>query len=113
MLECGETGTESTGVARNNAHMSRLMAGRPGVYFFDPRAQLCPGDKCSAYLDRRLVYFDASHLSMEGSWVIGRRIVRAQGVPGVFRQLGGEPSEMGARPLDQVLFETGKTAAFR
>ena len=113
MLECGETETESSGVARNNVRMFELMAGRADVQFFDPRTQLCPGGQCSAYLDGHLVYFDASHLSMEGSWIIGRRIVRGQGVPDVFARLGEGISEMGARPLDQALLERSETAAFR
>ncbi len=113
MLECGETETESSGVARNNVRMFELMAGRDDVQFFDPRTQLCPRGQCSAYLDGHLVYFDASHLSMEGSWIIGRRIVRGQGVPDVFARLGEGISEMGASPLEQALLERGETAAFR
>jgi peptidoglycan/LPS O-acetylase OafA/YrhL len=113
MLECGETETESSGVARINARISEVMAGLADVQFFDPRTHLCPGGHCSAYLDGHLVYFDASHLSMEGSWVIGRRIVGEQGVPDVFARLGKGANKMGARPLDQALLERGERAAFR
>ena len=114
MLECGETGTESVGIATNNTRIAELVAGLANVQFFDPRTYLCPRGHCSAYLEGRLVYFDASHLSMEGSWIMGRRIVGKQGVPDVFARLGeGGKKNLSARPLDQALLERGERAAFR
>ncbi|USR41534.1 acyltransferase [Ectopseudomonas hydrolytica] len=108
MLTCNESGLERPGVVQNNARLSALAARRANVHFFDPRGQLCPNGQCSAYLDGRLVYFDASHLSMEGSWVIGRQIVRAKGVPDFFAQLGGGVFSVGAAPLDKTLLERDK-----
>lgn len=108
MLMCSESGAERPGVVAINDQLSALAAGRANVHFFDPRDQLCPKGKCSAYLDGRLVYFDAGHLSMEGSWAIGRRIVREQGVPVVFDRHGGGAIKTGAPPLDKALLERGK-----
>jgi peptidoglycan/LPS O-acetylase OafA/YrhL len=110
MLACSENGLELLDVVQKNARLLALAAGRAGVHFFDPREQLCPDGQCSAYLDGRLIYFDASHLSMEGSWMIGRQIVRAQGVPAFFAQLGDGDLPLGSLPLDQALLDRDKAA---
>ncbi|QKE65455.1 acyltransferase [Aquipseudomonas campi] len=108
MLVCSESGAEDPGVVPINARLSALAAGRTNVHFFDPREQLCPRGRCSAYLDGHLVYFDAGHLSMEGSWVVGRQIVREQGVPDFFSHLGNGVPALGAPSLEQALLERGK-----
>ncbi|MDD0842197.1 acyltransferase family protein [Pseudomonas sp. Gutcm_11s] len=108
VLTCNESSAERPGVLPINARLSALAAARDNVHFFDPRGQLCPEGRCSAYLDGRLVYFDASHLSMEGSWALGLQVVREQGVPDFFARLGGGILATGARPLDEALLERGK-----
>ncbi|WJN59949.1 acyltransferase family protein [Pseudomonas sp. SO81] len=108
MLTCNESSAERPGVLPINTRLSALAAARDNVYFFDPREQLCPGGKCSAYLDGRLVYFDNSHLSMEGSWAVGRRIIREQGVPDFFARLGSGIPAVGAQSLEKTLLERDK-----
>jgi hypothetical protein len=89
MLKCDEGGSAHPAVAIINTGLAALAAARTNVHFFDPHEQLCPGGQCSSYLDGKLMYFDASHLSMEGSRAIGRKIVRETGVPAEFAWLGG------------------------
>ena len=110
MLTCNEGSTERPGVLPTNARLSAIAAARANVHFFDPREQLCPEGRCSAYLDGGLVYFDNSHLSMEGSWSIGRRIVREQGVPDFFSRLGSGISGVGKGSLEKALLERDKAA---
>lgn len=43
------------------------------VKYLDVDRIICPGGTCNAYLDGRPVYFDAFHLSMDGSWLVGRK----------------------------------------
>lgn len=57
------------------AWLQDLARERPGVSVFDISPVLCPQGRCSPYLDGRPVYFDQTHLSMQGSWRIGSRVV--------------------------------------
>ena len=108
MLTCNESSAERPGVVPINSQLSALATARANVHFFDPREQLCPGGRCSAYLDGRLVYFDDSHLSMEGSWIVGRQIVRERGVPDFFARLGSGMPAVGAPSLEKSLLERDK-----
>lgn len=74
-------------VSQVNSKLIELASRYPGVHYFDVRDYLCHLQQCSPYLDGRLVYFDASHLSMEGSWLIGWNIVDRYGVPSIFSGL--------------------------
>lgn len=55
------------------------LAGRTGngVEYLDVRGIVCRDGVCNPYLDDRPVYYDASHLSMDGSWLIGRKLVHS------------------------------------
>jgi peptidoglycan/LPS O-acetylase OafA/YrhL len=98
MMDCEASDAERPGVVAINARLSALTTGRTNVHFFDPREQLCPGGQCSAYLNGQLVYFDASHLSMEGSWAIGRQMVLNRGVPELFTQLASVTVRVSSDP---------------
>lgn len=80
-------------VAKANAHLAAFAAATPGVDYFDVTRYLCPAGVCTPYeKDGQLAYFDASHLAMDASWRLGRRIVQQEGVPGVFRSMAARPS---------------------
>jgi hypothetical protein len=71
-----------------NSVLRKIADARENVEFYEVTDFLCPGGSCRAFHEGMLIYFDESHLSMEGSWHLGRSIVRAQGVPAVFSVLG-------------------------
>jgi peptidoglycan/LPS O-acetylase OafA/YrhL len=54
----------------------------PDVYYFDVGEAICSGDVCSSSIDDMLVYYDNGHLSMDGSWLVGRTIAGREDVPG-------------------------------
>ncbi|WP_296951589.1 acyltransferase family protein [uncultured Massilia sp.] len=73
-------------IVRVNASLRRYAQGQAGVAYFDVETLLCPGGICSAYgPDRASLYFDKHHLSMKGSWDVGRRLYAAAGIPPAFR----------------------------
>jgi hypothetical protein len=84
---CEFGGNPLTGeVAQVNAAIREFVAGTPNVRYFDLTASLCPDGMCSAYgPHHEHLYFDEAHLSMDGSWLVGRQIVQTTGVPDVFR----------------------------
>ncbi|WP_146908342.1 acyltransferase family protein [Arenimonas daejeonensis] len=63
------------GETRINRHLAALAASMPGVEYLGTRQMLCRRGSCSPYLGQRPVYFDNGHLSMSGSWYLGRRLV--------------------------------------
>jgi peptidoglycan/LPS O-acetylase OafA/YrhL len=62
------------GIEAHNRRLQELAARMNGVRYLDVRAVLCTNGRCSPYLDGRPVYFDHSHLSMDGSWVVGKHL---------------------------------------
>ncbi|GAB2662461.1 acyltransferase family protein [Arenimonas aestuarii] len=62
----GETGV--------NKRLARMAAARDGVEFLGLHGVICRQGRCDPYLRDRPVYYDAGHLSMSGSEVIGRII---------------------------------------
>jgi hypothetical protein len=88
MLECGEGSIQrSQDGEQVNRKLFDLASSRPGVDYFGVRDSLCHKEGCSPYLNGGLAYFDNNHLSMEGSWALGRYIVKKKGVPDIFAQL--------------------------
>jgi len=59
------------------------------VEYYDANNFLCQNKNCSAYNKKgQAMYFDQSHLSIPGSWQLGKEIVRFEGVPYPFNLLG-------------------------
>ena len=89
LIDCrrrsAERGAVNTGLNRKLAALARRNT---GAHYMDITAIICPDGECSPYLGGRPIYYDAGHLSMAGSWEVGRRIVE-KGVPlrDVFRRL--------------------------
>lgn len=69
---------EGTGGA--NARLAALAADRPGVEVLDMHDLVCRDGSCTPYIDGQPVYFDSSHLSMAGSWILGERLP-GSGIP--------------------------------
>jgi hypothetical protein len=103
-LNALKTGTQSSCASRAVATRSSppsynrtLMAiaeSMPGVAYVDIDQIICPASHCSAYLDDRPIYFDAFHLSMDGSWVVGRYAAATPAWKQVFKvtEAGRAPS---------------------
>ncbi len=72
-------------VDQENTWLRAVAARRAGVTYVDPTPHLCPGGICAAHDgDGTLLYFDANHLSIAGSRILGTRILRSEGVPAAF-----------------------------
>jgi peptidoglycan/LPS O-acetylase OafA/YrhL len=89
IVDCAE---RSTHVAMTEWEIDNYLRGLadryPNVTYFDVRNLICNEDHCSAYRNGSPLYFNASHLSMEGSRMLGEAM-RAKGeIPDVFRRLG-------------------------
>ena len=80
-------------VAAVNARLREFAQQTPGVRYFDPTPYLCPQGECSASgQDGVPLYFDPSHLTLQASWLLGERILRAEGVPPAFASIAGRHS---------------------
>lgn len=67
-----------------NQTLQMLAAKWENVFYFDVSGALCQEDVCRSTLDGGLVYYDGDHLSMDGSWAVGRRLVQSAGIPELF-----------------------------
>lgn len=75
LVDCKATSTrDDTGQTEANAYLRSLAARYPNVFVLDIHDLICRRGVCSPYLGDRQIYYDTSHLSMEGSWLLGRRL---------------------------------------
>lgn len=68
---------QDRGMAPADAYLAELASSENGVYYLDVRSLLCRDGHCSPYLNGRPVYFNPTHLSMSGSWLIGEKLLQA------------------------------------
>lgn len=47
------------------------------VTYLSARDLVCREGRCNPYVDGRPVYYDASHLSMDGSWLLGHKLMES------------------------------------
>lgn len=81
-LDCFERGTiASDAETKINKDLSVFASRYPNVQIVSFRKVLCAEKTCSAYLDGVPLYYDPSHLSMQGSKEIGRYLIRAGQAP--------------------------------
>jgi peptidoglycan/LPS O-acetylase OafA/YrhL len=78
--------------ANANSRMNKRLkaiAKANKAYYMDVVRVICPGGECTPYLDGQPVYYDDGHLSMTGSWEVGR-VLADTGMPlrNVFTRLG-------------------------
>jgi len=72
-----------------NLALTSFAAEQQHVAYYDANEFLCENKNCSAYNQNgQALYFDQSHLSIPGSWLLGKEIVRFEGVPYPFNLLG-------------------------
>ncbi|MFJ3108933.1 MULTISPECIES: acyltransferase family protein [Pseudomonas] len=76
-LNCESRSTflSSTDTATNK-RIREIVSRYPNVTTFSVRDYLCGEGTCSAYLDGVPLYFDSSHLSMYGSYKLGKRYMQ-------------------------------------
>jgi peptidoglycan/LPS O-acetylase OafA/YrhL len=75
-------------IASVNARLFAFASNTQGVSYFDATSYLCPKNQCSPYgVAGENLYFDRHHLSMKGSWELGRLIVDTEGVPKMFESI--------------------------
>ena len=67
-----------------NEELRKLAANTPGVFYLDVTPDVCPDGMCSGYLGKQPIYYNGGHLSMKGSWAVGRRLVDRVGIPAFF-----------------------------
>jgi len=88
-LECGiEPSSISQNTKEANAYLKEMAATHSNVDYYDFEAGLCNAGLCSPYDAHNYpLYFDKSHLSIEGSRRVGTAILESAGVPTPFRIL--------------------------
>jgi peptidoglycan/LPS O-acetylase OafA/YrhL len=82
-LSCSKFPDE-VGRSHANIFLERLTFGKENLSYFDLRPLLCPEGHCSPSLNGNFLYFDNSHLSMEGSWIAGEALMAPDVVPHAF-----------------------------
>lgn len=108
LLDCRRHFAQESSVETSNAFLHEL-AGRYGnVHFFEVSHALCQNRECSPYLDGAPVYFNASHLSMEGSARIGERLVssRDQGLEHLAQVIGRSNVDVAGLPKNMARPQT-------
>jgi len=60
-----------------NIWMYKIAGKYDNVEYFSIRNQLCTDDGCSPYIDHIPVYYNAHHLSLRGSGVIGHKMLES------------------------------------
>ena len=97
MVDCQARAGEGGNSNRKLNKQLQAIAKVNHAYYMDVSRVLCTRTGCSPYLNDHPVYYDPGHLSMEGSWEIGQKLVET-GIPlrAMFNQLaavGGSPSK--------------------
>jgi peptidoglycan/LPS O-acetylase OafA/YrhL len=76
LVDCIAMATrQDQGVSEVNGKLQEIASRIPGVDYIDVHDIICRDATCSAYMNGKPVYFDPSHLSMTGSWHVGRALV--------------------------------------
>lgn len=78
--QAAATRPDNSSADLSRPYLQSLANVYPGVYLLDIHDVICQAGVCSAYLDGKPVYFDSNHLSMEGSWQVGRRFLQSSPV---------------------------------
>jgi len=78
--KCGDFTLHSSLPALNQS-LRTLASKYEHVSYFDVNYVLCEDGECRNSLDGIQLYFDGGHLSMEGSWALGKFLVENEKVP--------------------------------
>lgn len=110
-ISCQQAGVEAdSGDTRANRFLAGLTSTRPSLSYFDVRSQVCRDGYCNAYMKNKLLYFDNSHFSMDGSWAIGKALVAERGVPRQFASLAPTASADGFADQEESVPEKFRVA---
>lgn len=72
-----------------NSKLESFAIKNRNVEYFDANHILCKNNNCSAFNGNgEALYYDESHLSITGSWRLGKQIIKEEGVPYPFNMLG-------------------------
>lgn len=63
------------GESSMNRYLAQLAGSMPNVHYFGVHPAICQRGVCTPYLSGHPIYYDGSHLSMEGSRAIGRKLL--------------------------------------
>jgi peptidoglycan/LPS O-acetylase OafA/YrhL len=75
MVDCrARAEYRSHGIGKQNRKLRKLAERYPNVHYLDVHRIICNDGLCSPYLDGRPVYFDQTHMSMAGSWQVGKHL---------------------------------------
>ena len=90
LMQCYKPSTSlNKKIANINLELEGFAKENSFVEYFDANSYLCRNNNCSAYNSRgEALYFDQSHLSVPGSWKLGKEIIKQEGVPYPFNLLG-------------------------
>jgi len=89
-LTCYQPSTPlQNGIARINLRLKDFASKNDNIEYYDANHILCKNNNCSAFNQNgEALYFDESHLSITGSWKLGKQIIKEEGVPYPFNLLG-------------------------
>jgi len=90
----GRLSYRDSGESSMNRYLAQLAGSMPNVHYVSIRSAICQKGVCTPYLSGHPIYYDGSHLSMEGSRAIGRKLLAAGN--------GSEQSEL-LKPLLEAL----------
>ena len=89
------------GPTKVNMKLKTFAEQTPGVYYMDVHDSICRSGTCSPYMGGQPIYFDAHHLSMDGSWRVGRILLESGNpLPAPLRQ---EKERAGAADPNQAI----------
>lgn len=73
------------GLPEINERLQEFAEAMENVEYFDITPVICPDSSCSPMAaDGRALYYDSEHLSMQGSWQIGKEYLDKFGLPAAF-----------------------------
>jgi peptidoglycan/LPS O-acetylase OafA/YrhL len=82
------------GMSRTNRALRDMARRHEGVTYLDVHGLICRDGRCEPYLDGKPVYYDSSHLSMQGSRALGRLLAQRKDEAEAWRTalLGPQPT---------------------
>ncbi|MFK0037966.1 acyltransferase family protein [Pseudomonas monteilii] len=95
-MDCASKSTfASTSDSETNTYLMELASQYPNVSTFGVRDQVCKNGVCSAYQGDALLYYDRGHLSMVGSELIGREVIKTETLPQPIAALSSKAQQLG------------------
>ncbi|MDM9618748.1 acyltransferase family protein [Rhizobium sp. S96] len=67
----------SAEIASTNLAIKELVSHVEGAEYYDFNSLICPNGVCSPYRQGTPLYFNSTHLSVSGSWILGEVAVRS------------------------------------